>query len=302
MSTILITGGSGLIGSALTKALVAQGRRVRHLSRTPGTRNSVQAFAWNVEQRTIDPAALEGVDHIVHLAGENIIAKRWSAEFLRRCEESRTQSARLVLRAAREAGAQPKSFISASGVGYYGAVTSDHSFTENDLSATDTIGKLTRSWEDAVDEWSTLSRVVKLRTPVVLAREGGAWPRFAQLARWCILAPLGSGKQWMPWVHIDDLANAYITAIDDTGWQGAYNIVAPEHHTNKSLLQVVSRAVGRPLFPVAVPGFALKAAMGERAELLTEGSRVQSVRLGSTGFAFERRTLASALGELTDIA
>lgn len=298
MPTILITGGSGLIGSALTKALTARGHSVRHLSRAPGNRNGVHAFAWNVPQRTIDVSALESVDHIVHLAGENIIAKRWTPERLRLCEESRTESARLVLRAAREVGTRPKSFISASGVGYYGAQTLDHIFTENDANATDTIGKLTRAWEDAVDEWAVVSRVVKLRTPVVLAKEGGAWPRFAQLARWCILAPLGSGKQWMPWVHIDDLVRAYVAAIDDTTWQGAYNVVAPEHHTNRTFMRVVAQAVHRPLFPIAVPGFVLKAAMGEMAGLLTEGSRAGSVRLGATGFDFLHPTLAGATSQL----
>ncbi|QQR85085.1 MAG: TIGR01777 family protein [Flavobacteriales bacterium] len=298
MPTILITGGSGLIGSALTNALVGRGHSVRHLSRTPGSRNGVQAFAWNIQERTIDASALEGVDHIVHLAGENIIAKRWSPERLRLCEESRTESARLVLRAAREAGVRPQSFISASGVGYYGAQTLDHIFGENDASATDAIGNLTRAWEDAVDEWSTLARVVKFRTPVVLAREGGAWPRFAQLARWCVLAPLGSGRQWIPWVHIDDLVRAYLCAIDGTTWQGAYNIVAPEHNTNQSFLQAVARSVHRPLFPIAVPGFVLKAAMGEMAALLTEGSRVESVRLSAPGFEFKYGLLADALREL----
>lgn len=299
MSTILITGGSGLIGSALTQALTAQGHSVRHLSRAPGKRNDGEAFVWNIEQRTIDPAALECVDHIVHLAGENIIAKRWTPERLRLCEESRTESAKLVLRAVREIGIRPKTFISATGVGYYGAHTVDHIFTENDANATDTIGRLTRAWEDAVDDWATVSRVVKMRTPVVLAREGGAWPRFAQLARWCVLAPLGSGKQWMPWVHIDDLVRAYVTAIDDITWQGAYNIVAPEHHTNRSFMQTVARAAHRPLFPVAVPGFVLKAAMGEMAGLLTEGSRVESVRLSATGFEFKYGLLADACRELT---
>lgn len=300
MPTILITGGSGLIGSALTKALTARGHSVRHLSRAPGKRNGVAAFAWNVPQRTIDVSALESVDHIVHLAGENIIAKRWTPERLRLCEESRTESARLVLRAAREVGIRPKSFISASGVGYYGAHTVDHIFTENDANATDTIGRLTRAWEDAVDEWAAVSRIVKLRTPVVLAKNGGAWPRFAQLARWCVLAPLGSGRQWMPWVHIDDLVRAYLCAIDDTAWQGAYNIVAPEHHTNRSFVQAVARAVHRPLFPIAVPGFVLKAAMGEMASLLTEGSRVESKRLGGPDFKFRWRELSGALSQLAE--
>lgn len=298
MPTTLITGGSGLIGSALTKALIAQGHTVRHLSRTPGERKGVMAYAWDPARGTMDRSALEGVDHIVHLAGENIIAKRWSPERLRVCEESRTESARLVLRTAREMGVRPQSFVSASGVGYYGAITSDRVFTEEDPNATDTIGKLTRVWEDAVDEWGSVCRVVKLRTPIVLAGEGGALPRFVKLARWYILAPLASGRQWMPWVHIDDLVRAYSNALTDANWQGAYNVVAPEHHTNQSFLQAVARAEHRPLFPVAVPGFVLKVGMGQMASLLTEGSRVESARLGGHDFRFQWRELSSALREL----
>lgn len=298
MPTILITGGSGLIGSALTKALIARGHSVRHLSRTPGKRNGVEAFAWNVPQRTIDASSLEGVDHIVHLAGENIIAKRWTPERLRICEESRTESARLVLRTAREVGMRPQSFVSASGVGYYGAITSDRIFTEEDPNATDTIGKLTRAWEDAVDEWGSVCRVVKLRTPIVLAGDGGALPRFMKLARWSVLAPLASGRQWMPWVHIDDLVQAYVCSIADGRWHGAYNICPPDHRTNKDMMRHIAKAVGRPLFPIAVPGFALRIALGEMSDLLTEGARVESRRLEQVGFRFSHGDLGPALRDL----
>ena len=221
MSTILITGGSGLIGTALTKALLEQGHAVRHLSRTPRDRDGVQTFVWDVQRGTLDKSALDGVDHIVHLAGENIIAKRWSPERLKLCQESRTESARLLLRAAQETGVCPKSFVSASGVGYYGATTMDKFFAESDTNANDTIGRLTRAWEDAVDEWPAMTRVVKLRTPMVLAREGGALPRFVPLAKWFILAPLGSGNQWMPWIHIDDLVRLYIHAMNDAAKFGS---------------------------------------------------------------------------------
>lgn len=298
MPTTLITGGSGLIGSALTRHLLNSGHTVRHLSRTPGERNGVTAYAWDPARGTMDRSALEGVDHIVHLAGESIIAKRWTPERLRICEESRTESARLVLRAVREVGVRPQSFVSASGVGYYGAITSDRIFTESDPNATDTIGKLTRAWEDAVDEWGSGCRVVKLRTPVVLASDGGALPRFMKLARWSVLAPLASGRQWMPWVHIDDLVQAYAAALADERWSGAYNICPPYHRTNKDMMRHIAKAVGRPLFPIAVPGFALRIALGEMSALLTEGARVESARLEQVGFRFSHGDLGPALRDL----
>ncbi|MBK9193782.1 MAG: TIGR01777 family protein [Flavobacteriales bacterium] len=298
MSTILITGGSGLIGSALTKALLAQGRTVRHLSRTPRDHNGVRAFAWDPQRGTLDKSALEGVDHIVHLAGENIITKRWSPERLRLCQESRTESARLVLSVAREMGLHPKSFISASGVGYYGAVTTDKVFSESDPNAQDVIGRLTRAWEDAVDEWTDIVRVVKLRTPMVLAREGGGLPQFLRLAQWCVLAPLGSGKQWMPWVHMGDLVQLYIHAMEHGTMSGAYNACAGEQLHQRDVMRAVAKAVRRPLFPIAVPAFALRLAMGERSALLTEGSRASSQRRKDAGLTFEFDTLESALRDL----
>ena len=299
MSTILITGGSGLIGSALTKALLAKGHIVLHLSRTPRDRDGVQAFAWDVERGTLDKSALDGVDHIVHLAGENILGKRWSPERLKLCQDSRTESARLLLHAAREEGVQPKTFISASGIGYYGAITTDKVFTESDANATDVIGRLTRAWEDAVDEWTDITRVVKLRTPVVLAREGGVLPRFVPLAKWCILAPLGSGKQWMPWVHIDDLVQLYIHAMENATMSGAYNACASDQPQQRDFMHAIAKAVHRPLFPIAVPAFALRAAMGEMSALLTEGSRASNERVKATGFASRFNDLGPALADLT---
>ena len=299
MSTILITGGSGLIGSALTKELLAQDHSVRHLSRTPRSRDGAQAFAWDVQRGTLDKSALDGVDHIVHLAGENIVGKRWSQERLKLCQDSRTESARMLLRTAHEIGLRPKSFVSASGVGYYGAITTDKLFTESDANANDTIGRLTRAWEDAVDEWQGITRVLKLRTPMVLAREGGALPRFFPLAKWFILAPLGSGNQWLPWVHIDDLVRLYIHAMENAGMSGAYNACASEQPRQCDFVRAITRAVHRPLFPIAVPAFALQLAMGERSALLTEGSRASDARVQETGFEFRFAALAPALADLT---
>ncbi len=204
----------------------------------------------------------------------------------------------MVLSAAREMGLHPKSFISASGVGYYGAVTTDKVFSESDPNAQDVIGRLTRTWEDAVDEWTGIARVVKLRTPMVLAREGGGLPQFMRLAKWCILAPLGSGKQWMPWVHMDDLVQQYIHAMVNSTMSGAYNACAGEQLHQRDAMRAVAKEVHRPLFPIAVPAFALRSAMGERSVLLTEGSRASNQRLLDAGFKFEYDGLASALTDL----
>ena len=297
MSIILITGGSGLIGRALTAAL-ADDHEVRHLARAYKKVGAIRSYLWDVPAGKVDRAALEGVDHIVHLAGEPIVDKRWSAERLRACEQSRAESARLLLRTTQEMGLRPKSFVSASGVGYYGAITSDHVFNEEDAAAMDTIGRLTHVWEQAVDEWSSITRVVKLRTPMVLAPNGGAIARFLPLARWFLLAPLGSGRQWMPWVHIDDLVHAYIATMDSEAMDGAYNVCASEQPQHRAFMRAVAHAVHRPLFPIPIPGFGLRLVLGERAALILDGSRVSNEKLLSTGFRFQHEALDPALADL----
>lgn len=295
MATILITGGSGLIGSALTKALQQDGNAVRWLSRTAGERNGVKAFAWDVDQGTIDAAALEGVDHIIHLAGAGIADKRWTDARKKELERSRAESARLLLRTSKAQGLAPKSFISSAGINYYGAVTGEHIFTENDAPGTDHIAHLSKVWEEAVDEWAPVCRVVKLRTPLVLARNGGGLKKLAMPVRFGLGAPLGSGKQWMPWVHVDDLVRIYHHALTNEAMRGAYNVNASEQLTNRNFTKAVAKALNRPMILPPVPGFLLKIALGELSSILLEGSRATNAKLLATGFTFRYDTLAPAL-------
>jgi uncharacterized protein (TIGR01777 family) len=295
VSTILITGGSGLIGSALTKALQKDGHAVRWLSRTAGERNGVKAFAWNVDKGTMVASALQGVDHIIHLAGAGIADKRWTNARKKELERSRAESARLLLRTANAQGFAPKSFISSAGINYYGAVTGEHVFTENDAPGTDHIAHLSKVWEQAVDEWAPVCRVVMLRTPLVLAHDGGGLKKLAMPVRFGLGAPLGSGKQWMPWVHLDDLVRIYQHALTNEAMRGAYNVNASEQPTNRDFTKAVAKALGRPMFLPAVPGFLLKIALGELSSILLEGSRASNVKLLGTGFTFRYDTLAPAL-------
>ena len=298
MATILITGGSGLIGTHLTSTLRTAGHTVRHLSRTPGGRSDVPVFTWDVEQGVLDPAALAGVDHIVHLAGAPIDHGRWTPRRVQELIDSRAESARLLLRVAREQGTRPTSFVSAAGINYYGAVTSDHIFTEDDPPGNDTIGRISRAWEDAVDEWCDHCRVVKLRTPPVQAADGGALPRLAGLARWGLAAPLGTGRQIWPWVHIDDLVAAYVRAITDPVLQGAYNVCAPEQPDNRTSMRTLARVLHRPFLLPPVPGILLRLLLGGVADALLHGSRISGSRLKATGFTFQYPELEPALRDL----
>ncbi len=295
MSTILITGGSGLIGGHLTKLLLKEGYTVRHLSRSPKPDAPVPTFQWDIAKGFIDPRALESVDHIIHLSGAGIADERWTKERMHVLYASRVDAAELLKREVEKTGAWPKSFISASGINYYGASTSEHIFTESDPPANDTIGKLTQAWEEAADAWAPHCRVVKLRTSVVLAQEGGALPKMARPARWGLSAPLGSGKQWMPWVHIEDLAQVYLHAIRNNAMQGAYNIVAPEEVQNRDFMHALAEVFNRPFFVPNVPAFAIRAMLGELSGLILEGSRASNARLVTTGFEFRHPKLREAL-------
>lgn len=295
MSTILITGGSGLIGTALTQSLLADGYSVRHLSRSPGKRNGVESFAWDIKARTMDPKALEGVDHIVHLAGAGIAESRWTKARVQELIDSRAMSALLLLHTAKRVGAMPRSMVSAAGINYYGAVTNDHRYTESDPAGADTIGCISLEWEAAVDQWASVCRVVKLRTPVVFAAEGGALGKLAAPVKLGLGAALGSGEQWMPWIHLHDLVRVYRHAIENEQMHGAYNVCAPEDATNSDVMRATAKVLKRPYFLPPVPGFLLRIALGELAVILLKGSRADTERLKATGFTFSQPDLEGAL-------
>ncbi|MBP8823914.1 MAG: TIGR01777 family oxidoreductase [Flavobacteriales bacterium] len=298
MATTLITGGSGLVGMRLTHLLLEAGHRVRLLGRSGRADAAVPLFLWNIERGTVDARALEGVDHIIHLSGAGIADKRWTPARKDVLLASRVASAELLLREAQRSGAWPKTFISASGVNYYGTATSDRIFKEEDPAANDFLGKLCRAWEQAADQWMPHCRVVKMRTAVALATAGGALPKLVAPARWGLAAPLGTGKQWMPWVHIEDLARAYLHVIRDAGMSGAYNVAAPEDVRNGDFTRELANALHRPYFLPNIPAFALRTLLDGPAGMVLEGSRVSNAKLLESGFAFTYPRLKPALEQL----
>lgn len=297
MAIILITGGSGLIGQALTGALKERGHTVRWMSRSGGSSNGVVRFVWDPAAGTMDADALRAVDHVIHLSGAGIADGRWTPDRMRELYASRGGAARLLLGTARSSGHMPKTFISASGIAYYGAITSERVLLETDAPGTDTIAKLTVDWEAAADEWSVHARGVKLRTPVVLAPQGGALRKLAAPVRFGLGAALGRGTQWMPWIHIDDLVAMYVRAAEYERLHGAYNVAADEQPTNAAFMKAVARALHRPFFLPNVPAFALKAVLGELAVVLLEGSRADNAAMRATGHALRFPDLKSALGD-----
>lgn len=299
METVLITGGSGLIGTRLTQMLQGKGYRVTHLSRKGGMNNDVKVFEWNVDKCTIDPEAIPTADHIVHLAGANIGDSRWTRKKKEEILSSRTASAQLIYEQLRKEEKKLNSFISASAVGYYGMITSEHIFTENDPPSNDFLGYVCRQWEEASGPIAAMKvRTVRLRFGVVLARGGGALKKMVAPVRNYIGSPLGSGKQYVPWIHIDDVCRAIIHAIENEKMHGAYNTVAPEHITNAQLMRTIAKVLNKPMFLPAVPSFVLRLMFGEMANIVLKGSRASNEKLVKEGFDFKFPTLEGALRDL----
>jgi uncharacterized protein (TIGR01777 family) len=295
---ILITGGSGLIGRRLTTLLLQEGHQVTHLGRSRSHTNQIRTFLWDVEKVWIEPGAFEGIDTIVHLAGAGVADEPWSEERKQEIIDSRVKSSALLKKELGITKNQVVSFISASGIGYYG--TSDERvFVEDDSSGNDFLANVTELWEQEVDRISSLGiRVVKLRTGIVLSNDGGAMSEFVKPIRWYVGAPLASGKQWMSWIHIDDLCRMYMYAIKNVSLAGSYNAVAPHPVRNREFMKTAAKTLHRPIILPPIPGFFLKFLLGEMVYLVTEGSNVSSEKIQHSGFHFQFEQLSDALHDL----
>ena len=302
MEKVLITGGTGLVGKHLIKHLDRNGYEVRVLSRDKKkTGSNLSHFYWNPAAEEIDMEAFRDVDHLIHLAGAGILDRRWTAKRKQVLIESRAATGRLLYKMIRNNQVQLKSFVTASGVGYYGAVTTEKVFIESDEPHDDFVAKVCKQWERSADSFSDFGvRTVKLRIGVVLSSEGGALPSLMKPVKWGLGAPIGLGKQYIPWIHINDLCEIFIRSLKDDQIKGVYNSVAPEHQTNRSMTRAISEATGKPLWLPNIPEGIIKMLMGERACLILKGSKVSSRKIENTGFEFEFKSLETALKDLID--
>lgn len=298
MKDILITGGTGLLGTKMTELLQERGYNVKYFSRNPDKAGDIPAFFWDIQKQEADPAALKNTSAIIHLAGAGVADKRWTVERKEVILQSRTQSAALLRKLLRENDHQVDTFISASGISFYGN-EDDGIMTEDSPPAGDYLADVSRAWEHAADEVGELGlRVVKIRIGVVLSDEGGALPKLAQPVHWWVGAPLGSGRQPMSWIHIEDVAGIFVHALEHQEVQGVYNAVAPNPVTNKEMTKAIARALNKPLFLPPVPAFMLKLMLGEMAEMLLGGTRISSEKIRKTGFVFSFPELGPALHDL----
>ncbi len=300
MATILITGGTGLIGRHLCPKLQEKGHEVLLLSHTKNPDTKFPAYFWDWQAEVFPDEVIEKTDYIIHLAGANIAGKRWTKKRKQLIVDSRVKTTQLLFEKVKAQNKKLKAFISASATGYYGAVTSGKIFQETDTPANDFLGQTAAQWEQAADKFSheLKTRTVKLRTGVVLAKQGGALPKMLFPVKLGIGSAIGNGSQYMPWIHIDDLCNIYLKAIEDVEMQGAYNAVAPQHQTNKEFTRTAAGVLKKPFWFPAVPAFMMKMIFGELSDLLLKGSRVSSEKIQKAGYKFLFPDLKAALNNL----
>jgi len=295
---ILITGASGLIGTRLIKNLMEKGHRVSVLSRQNSNFKGVSTFNWDIDKQLIDLKAFEGIDTIIHLAGAGIADKRWTKQRKQEIVDSRIRSTQLLYHTIDAIKANVKTFISASAVGYYGD-RNDEMLYEESESGTGFLADCCKQWEAAVDEGLKSGiRVVKLRIGIVLSKQGGALSELARPVSFFVGAPLGSGKQWMPWIHLTDLVSIFEKAIENSDYSGTFNACTPFPVTNYEFTKILAKKLFRPVWPVNVPEFVLKTMLGEMSTVILNSTRTSPQKLMDIGFRFRYQGLDAALSEI----
>lgn len=304
MATVLITGGTGLVGKQLTRILVAKGYEVIVLSREKRISNqpNISYAVWNVQAETIDVDAIAKADYIVHLAGAGVVEKRWNDKRKQEIVDSRTKSSALIVKALNENANQVKAVVSASAIGWYGPDPSNNKegFIETDEPYNDFLGETCKLWEESIEPVTQSGRrLVKLRTGIVLSKDGGALKEFMNPIKFGIAAILSSGKQMVSWIHIDDLCSMFIKAIEDERWEGSYNAVAPTPISNKQLTFSLAGIMrGKFFIPVHVPSFVLKIMMGEMSIEVLKSTTVSSHKIKTAGYHFMYPAVDEALKQL----
>ena len=301
MAKVLISGGTGSIGTLMADFLRDQGHEIGLLSRSEKLNGAYRTYRWDIKDNYLDPEALESCEYIIHLAGAGIADKAWTSQRKKEIIESRVLSTDLLFNKVKDHKPPLKAFISASAVGYYGQMTSDRIFKEEDSPANDFVGKTCFLWEQAADRFEDLGiRTVKIRIGVVLMTHGGALEKMAQPIRMGVGAPLGSGKQFIPWIHVNDVIGIFSKAMTDEKMSGAYNAVSPEPADNADFTRKLAKALNKPIWLPNVPSFVLKILLGERSVLVLKGSQVSSEKIRDVGYNFEHPSLEEALKNLVN--
>ena len=294
---VTITGATGLIGAGIVRALHARGDAVTVLTRDPdrarATLGDVEAHAWSLLEEPAPAAALAGRDAVVHLAGENV-AQRWSDASRRTIRASREIGTRNLVAGLAATEDRPGVLVSASAVGYYGA-RGDEPVTEDAPPGDDFLARVCVAWEREAEAARDHGlRVATLRTAVVLDKAGGALAKMLPFFRLGIGGPVAGGRQYIAWIHADDVVGLYLAAVDGADWQGPINVAAPEPASNRDFSRALGRALHRPAF-APIPGLAVRSLYGDMAEIVTTGQRAVPLRALEHGYVFRHTDLEQAL-------
>ncbi|MDI9363348.1 MAG: TIGR01777 family oxidoreductase [Flavobacterium sp.] len=306
MATVLITGGTGMVGQQLMQLLVVKGYDVIILSREPSKMRphaKVSHAQWNIYRQEIDAEALAKADHIIHLAGAGVVDKRWSTERKQEIVDSRTKSSATLVTALAKLPNKVQTLVSASAIGWYGADTAEslaNGFEEDAPADTAFLGETCRLWEKSVQPVTQLGkRLVKLRMGIVLSNTGGALVEFKKPLQFCIAGILGSGKQMISWIHVEDLCKLFVYAIEQPQMKGAYNAVASKPVSNKTLTLTLAKILRKSCFiPLHVPVFVLKIMFGEMSIEVLKSANVSNKKVLAAGFTYNYATVEAALENL----
>jgi uncharacterized protein (TIGR01777 family) len=297
--TVLITGGTGLIGKQLVKLLREKGYNVLLLGRKPDQLSYPPVYQWNYKKGFIEEEVISQAHYIIHLAGAGISEKRWTQTRKKEIIDSRVHTTNLLFDTVSRKGAPLKAFISSSAIGFYGSEIDGSPATETDLPGNDFLAETCIRWEESARQFQTSGfRTVFIRTGLVLATEGGALPRMSMPIKSGVGSALGTGKQFMPWIHIHDLCKIFLQAIEDQSMEGPYNAVAPSVVNNREFTYTIAAILKKRIWLPPLPSFILKLIFGEMAGILLNGRRVVPERLLKSKFSFEYPDLHKALTHL----
>jgi len=292
MKKIIITGGTGLVGKRLTTFLQEKGYEVNILCRNPKQPNE---YKWNIEANFIDEKVFENAIAIIHLAGAGVADKRWTDERKQEIIDSRVKSTQLLFQYLAKGKHQIQSFISASAVGFYGD-RKNELLTEASANGTGFLAEVCQLWENEVEKIASINIAVsKIRIGIVLSKDGGALLKLDFPIRFGIGAYIGNGKQFVPWIHIDDLCQIFYHLFEHKNQNSTYNACAPDVKTNKEMSKTIAHVLHRPFIPFPAPEFVLKTVMGEMATMLLMSNNCTSKKIQQTGFVFQFPTLEKAL-------
>ncbi len=296
MKTILIVGGSGLVGTRLTQLLQLEGQSVLWLSRNPASQADIKQYKWDWKNQQLDQAVFEYADTIINLSGASIDGHRWNDDWKKEIYNSRIVATDFLFNSTAKYPNKITTYIAASATGYYGLDTLASVRTEKDPAGDDFLGSTCAAWENSSNQFSSLGiRTTVIRSGIALSPQAVALKKMMLPVQWGLGAVLGTGRQYFPWIHLDDLCGIYKKAVDDNALTGPYNAVAPEEITNQALMEALASTLNRPMWLPHVPGFATRLLFGELAESLLKGPKISAEKIIGTGFIFQYPSLIKAL-------